>query len=565
MNKILKCSAAASIVALICIFASARSQDLFKPVPEKMKAGFDGISPIDSYGFLEFIAADEMEGRETPGRGEKVARNYIQSLYKSWGVRPLGDKKGDSRSYEQSISMFIKKIGPATSLEVQSATLSRKFVYGSDFDEANGADFPGVIEAQVVFAGYGISAPDLGYDDFAKLDVKNKMVLIAIGLPGGPEKDTVFNKPANRARFAGRFTPAENCSRLMAQKGALALMICDPSLDSRTSSPYIPGNRIMSSGHEVVARAFAAAKPLIPTFWVSPRIAEAIFGMDGRSFQQTKQAIDDAVRPNSMALNNGKMRLALDAQSSNASSANLLGLVEGSDPVLKNEYVIIGAHLDHTGMNEAGYVFRGADDNGSGSVGVLQLAKAFAANPVKPKRSIIFAHWTGEEKGLLGSGHFTEFPTVPYERIVACLNLDMICRNTPLAVVKSEAKTFEVKPEDIALLKDEPEKLLMAFTSSPSPALADLIKQLNGDYLGLSVVPLPSFPMLGNSDHYFFCLKKTPSVFIYTGSTPDTHQPTDAVEKINAEKMSRVVKLTYLLAFHIGDNPERLGWKANRP
>ena len=105
----------------------------------------------------------------------------------------------------------------------------------------------------------------------------------------------------------------------------------------------------------------------------------------------------------------------------------------------------------------------------------------------------------------------------------------------------------------------------MAFTSSPSPALADLIKQLNGDYLGLSVVPLPSFPMLGNSDHYFFCLKKTPSVFIYTGSTPDTHQPTDAVEKINAEKMSRVVKLTYLLAFHIGDNPERLGWKANRP
>jgi len=131
--------------------------------------------------------------------------------------------------------------------------------------------------------------------------------------------------------------------------------------------------------------------------------------------------------------------------------------------------------------------------------------------------------------------------------------------------VKEEAKDFEIKAEDLGLLKDEPKKLLLAFTSSPSPAMSDLIRQLNREYIGLSVIPLPSFPMLGNSDHYFFCLKKTPSVFFFTGSNPDTHQPTDSVEKMNAEKMSWVVKLAYLLAFQIGENQERPVWKTIHP
>ena len=565
MIRFCKVIASAVLIVLFSAFSGERAQESRKPVPDLMKAGFDSISPVDAYSYLEFIASDEMEGRETPGRGEKIARNYFQSLYKSWGVKPLGDKRGESRSYEQVIPMFIKKIGPATSLEVKSEAITRRFILGTDFEEVCGADGPGVIEAPVVFAGFGLSAPDLGYDDFAKIDVKDKVVLISIGLPGGTVKDTVFNKPANRARFAGRWTPAENCSRLLARKGALALMISDPSLDSRAPSPYMPGNRIMSSGHSVVAKDFASAKPFIPTFWVSPRVAEAIFGMEGHSFQQTKQAIDETVRPNSLALGKGKARITLEVGLTPASSANVLGLVEGSDPILKDEYVIIGAHLDHTGMNEARYVFRGADDDGSGSVGVLQLAKAFVMNPAKPKRSIIFAHWTGEEKGLLGSGHFTEFPTVPYDKIVACLNLDMISRNTTLSVVKEEAKDFEIKAEDLGLLKDEPKKLLLAFTSSPSPAMSDLIRQLNREYIGLSVIPLPSFPMLGNSDHYFFCLKKTPSVFFFTGSNPDTHQPTDSVEKMNAEKMSWVVKLAYLLAFQIGENQERPAWKTTHP
>ncbi|MFO8080987.1 MAG: translation initiation factor IF-2 N-terminal domain-containing protein [Armatimonadota bacterium] len=212
------------------------------------------------------------------------------------------------------------------------------------------------------------------------------------------------------------------------------------------------------------------------------------------------------------------------------------------------------------GMNEQGYVFNGADDNGSGSVGVLQVAKAFAMNPVKPKRSILFAHWTGEEKGIVGSQYYVKFPALPIEKNVACVNLDMICKNTSLATVKQAAESFDIPEENLAQYNDEPEKLLIAYTSSPAPEMAEQIIRLGELYCNLIPVPLPSFPMLGNSDHYFFCLKGIPSVFFNTGRHPDLHQPGDVAERINKEKMSQVVKLSYLLAFIIADMPERMEW-----
>jgi Zn-dependent M28 family amino/carboxypeptidase len=242
-------------------------------------------------------------------------------------------------------------------------------------------------------------------------------------------------------------------------------------------------------------------------------------------------------------------------------SANLLGMIQGSDPQLKKEFVIIGAHLDHVGMNEQGYVFNGADDNGSGSVGVLQAAKAFALNPVRPKRSILFAHWTGEEKGLLGSRHFVAFPTVPLSDIVACINLDMICRNTALTSILEDFHDLGFDREALSQYPDQPEKIVTAFVSKPSPILADTSARLGKDHCGLIVVPLLSYPMLGNSDHFPFAQKGMPSIFFNTQGHRDLHQPSDTVEKINAGKMSQIVKLSYLLAFSIADSPDRPGWE----
>jgi len=299
---------------------------------------------------------------------------------------------------------------------------------------------------------------------------------------------------------------------------------------------------------------------MVPTFWVSTRIAEAAFKTISQTFMETVQKIDANLKPNSFSLPALQVRISLDIEHKVSACGNLLGIIEGSDPELRREFVVIGAHLDHVGMNKDGYVFNGADDNASGSVGVLQIAKAIAVNPEKPRRSVLFAHWTGEEKGLLGSLYFLKFPTVPLKDIVAYINLDMISHDCPLQEVREEARTFRLTDEQIAGIKDDPKKLLRAYVSLPSTDFASLIVETNRDYVGLEVVPLPSFPMLGNSDHYFFARDRIPSVFFFTGGNEYAHSPLDTVERANAEKMAAVVKLAYLVAFSTADGPRRPAW-----
>lgn len=530
-------------------------------VPDKMRTGFESIKAGDSYSYLEFIAADELEGRDTPSKGMTIARRYIQSLYKTWGIKPAGDGTEGSRSYEQKFPMLFKEVGDDTCLEIVTSGKTQKFFQGKDFTCSDGADFSGEIQGSVIYAGYGLYAPDMEYDDFAGIEVKDKIVMISAGRPGGDSADSPFNQPENRARFSGRRTPAENCARLLFKKGAAALIIIDDS-QGRRGSPYgyIHGDRISSSSNRVFSPDLAKADPMTPSFWASRMVADTIFTAAGKSYSETKAAIDKSIRPHSLSFPGAKIRINLSIVTTNSLTANLLGMIEGSDPVLKDEYIVIGAHLDHVGMNDQGYVFNGADDNGSGSVGVLQAAKAFAMNPVKPKRSILFAHWTGEEKGLVGSRYYVNFPTFPIEKCAACVNMDMICKDTSLATIKETAKDFNITEETLAQYDDEPEKLLIAYTSSPSPEMAEHIIRLGNTSCNLNPVPLASFPMLGNSDHYLFCLKGIPSVFFNTGRHPDLHQPGDVVERINKEKMGQIVRLSYLLAFTIADMPERMEW-----
>lgn len=289
-------------------------------------------------------------------------------------------------------------------------------------------------------------------------------------------------------------------------------------------------------------------------------MAKSIFGGSGTTFEALKTDIDTRIKPHSLNIKGVKVKINLDIERTNTVSANVLAVIEGSDPELKDEYILIGAHLDHVGMNKEGYVFNGADDNASGSVGVLQAAKAFALNPVKPKRSILFAQWTGEEKGLLGSTHFVFFPTIPLKNIVACINLDMICTDTSMENLARSVNEVEITKEELSQYEDDPDTLLAAFTSSPSPMLADFYSQLSRDHLHLQPVPMSSYPMIGNSDHYPFAQRKIPSVFLFTMGNGFAHSPADTFEKANFDKMSRVVKLAYLLAFKIGDTVERIEW-----
>jgi len=555
------CAFIIPVVFILCSGSHPQESSL-KPVPDRMKAGYDSIRSSESVSYLAFISAPELEGRDTPSKGQTIARRYIESLYKTWGIAPLGDSVGAGRSYEQKIPMVIKTHNPGTTLELISAPSTQEYAADRDFSFVMGADFAGTVEGPVVFAGYGISAPDLGYDDFAAVDVRNKIVLVTAGKPGGKRTDSPFNSRKNWARFEGRWTPAENCARLLAGRGAAALIIADDSMD-RYVSPhgYKRGSQIMSSSNRVYCPPLSVADPMVPAFWVSTRIAEAAFHSTSRSFAETVRAIDTNLKPSSFDLAGLKIRISLDIDQKISACGNVLGMIEGADPNLRKEYVVIGAHLDHVGMNKEGYVFPGADDDGSGSVGVLQIAKALALNPEKPRRSIIFAHWTGEEKGLIGSRYFLKFPPVPLKDIAAYINLDMISHDCPLSEVREEAETFRLTKEESERIAGKPEKLLRAYVSLPSPDFTALIMKTNSTYIGLDVVPLPSFPMMGNSDHYFFCLEKIPSVFFFTGGNETAHSPEDTVERINAEKMASVIKLAYLLTFSAADEQTPPRWE----
>lgn len=556
-------SVTAILIVLLCFtFHAEPSDQMKKTVPEQWKPGFESICSEESFAYLEFIAADELEGRDTASVGQTIARNYIRSLYKIWRIEPAGDPLGKNRSFEQRIDMVEKVFGPNMRLEVLTETENAVFFFEEDFSGNMGADVPGEIDAPVVFAGYGLSAPDLGYDDFEKIDVRNRIVVISTGKPGGDSKESPFNQPRNLARFAGRRTPAENCARLLAEKGAKALLLVDESF-SRVSNAggYMRGSRIRSDSRKVTALKLSTVDRMVPFFWVSPSVADRIFAASGKSFIAAREKIDSSLEANSFYLPDVTIKINLDIQRKNTVSANLLGKIEGSDPVLKQEYVVIGAHLDHIGMNKDGYVFNGADDNGSGSVGVMQAAKAFALNPEKPKRTILFAHWTGEEKGLLGSNHFVHFPTVPLENIVACINLDMICTDTSMASLKRGIDEYSITLEELAEFKNDPKTLLAAITSLPSPDIVEHYSQLSREYLDLQPVPLCSDPMPGNSDHWPFSRRKIPSVFFFTMGDGLAHQPADTVERINAEKMSKIIKLAYLLAFQIADTTDRPAWE----
>jgi hypothetical protein len=550
------------LVAFVPFLGSLPQTGLPETVPDRMKAGFESIRSLDSASYLTFISSEELEGRDTPSKGQAIARRYIESLYRTWGIIPMGDSAGSGRSYEQRIPLVIKTYGPGTSLELISPAAIQEYVSDRDFSFVMGADFAGTIEGPAVFAGYGVSAPDLGYDDFAGIDVRNKIVLVAAGRPGGKRPDSPFNSRDNWARFEGRRTPAENCARLLAGKGAAALIVADDSLD-RLVSPhgYKSGGRIMSSSNRVFSPALSVVDPMVPTFWVSMRIAEAAFRAAPKSFAETIQKIDMDLKPASIDLAGLRVRIKVEMDQKISACGNLLGMIEGADPELRREYVVIGAHLDHVGINKEGYVFPGADDDGSGSVGVLQIAKALAANPEKPKRSILFAHWTGEEKGLVGSRYFLRFPPVPLKDIAAYINLDMISHDSALREFQEEAETFHLSKEEIDRIQGDPKKLLLAYVSLPSPDFRALIMNTNSAFVGLDLIPLASFPMLGNSDHYFFAVKRIPSVFFFTGSNETTHSPLDTVERINAEKMAQVVRLAYLLAFATADQTARPRWE----
>jgi len=291
-----------------------------------------------------------------------------------------------------------------------------------------------------------------------------------------------------------------------------------------------------------------------PVVTVTREMADAILESSGQRIDDLKKKIDTTLKPLSLELAATRLTITTTSTSTLVRCRNVVAYIEGSDPTLKEEVVVVGAHLDHLGK-WGNYVFNGADDNGSGSVGVLNLARAFAANPDKPKRTVVFCLWTGEESGLLGSRYYVQNPAFPLDKTVAYINVDMISRPYDERSLSRMARMLNIPIGDEIFKKIRVRDFLpVAF--SAGAGLDEILKsadQAVGLDLYLREAGETMQRGMGGSDHSSFAAAKIPWVFCITSMHDDYHQTSDSVDKVSGEMIEKVSRLVYLTAFRLAD------------
>ena len=348
---------------------------------------------------VRYLASDELQGRRAGTEGAQKARDYIATLFASWGLKPMGD---DGTYFQRFSFQGRLRLGDGNALALSLPDGTTKTFQPDKEFLPLALSANGEVEGDLVFVGYGLSAPEKGYDDYEGISVQGKIVL---ALRGMPANDNAF---LPEAMFANKL-------RIAREKGAKAIILVAGPQSPFDDEPVPFWNEPLTADAGILAvtvkRAFAEA--LLPLAEVQKRI-------------------DETRKPNSFAIPNACVRLRVNLVRERLEDANVLGLVEGSDPKRKNEIVVIGAHYDHMGTDtdEKGNqrIFHGADDNASGTAGLLELAQFFAAHRDRLQRSLLFIAFGAEERGLIGSLHFVNHPTVPLERIIAMVNMDMIGR-----------------------------------------------------------------------------------------------------------------------------------------
>ena len=458
---------------------------------------------------INYLASDELEGRFSGSAGERLAGDYIAKEFESYGL-----KKMFGSSYFQEFDFTSNiELGENNSLSIKTSDGTVDLKINDDFVTA---PFSGNFnfEGDLVFVGYAISSDKIDYDDFAGVDVNNKIV---IAMRYNPDNDST------KSEFDA-FSALRRKASTAKEKGAKAIVFVNgykPAEDDK----LIEFRYDRSSGIE----DFAAVH-------VKRDIIDNLLKANGKDFKEVQETIDNTKKPLSFSLDNGSISIQTEVKYNTGVGRNVVGWIEGSDPVLKNEYIVLGAHYDHLGYGEVGSLYRGdevlihngADDNASGTTGLLELAEKIGSEPDNFKRSIIFMAFSGEELGLLGSIHIVNNSPVSIENIAAMLNMDMIGRMN----------------EDTVL------NLIGVGTSTN---FKSLLEEKNKYGFKLSFTD----DGFGGSDHQSFTNKNIPVLFFFTGTHEDYHKPSDDADKINSEAQEKIVKYVYDITEELSNSEER--------
>jgi hypothetical protein len=574
------------------------------PAPDKYRAGLETITAKDSIAMLTFVASDWMEGRETGTRGFTIAAEYAASLFKLWGIKPAGDLPSfgggrgrggggaragapttpPERTYFQEFALkSTSDVQSSMSLDVVkgAAVKTRTFQSGVDYQSMGRGGNPEILTAPVVFVGFGIQEPSIKFDELQGLNLKGKIVLILTEAPGRDNPQSPFQKikelkekyfpaaPAGGPQMmfmgprgggqVGRFNKINEIQKL----GPAAIFQVqnvgrDSDIYRALSTVRRPNDErpiINKPRQSLSIPGVAGGGPMgggVTTLTITRDMANAILEVTGQTIDDLKNKIETTNKPASMDLPGTKVTISTTAKIALIRGINVLGIIEGSDPKLKDEYFVVGGHLDHLGTWED-YVYNGADDNGSGSVGVLNIAKAMAASPIKPKRSIVFGLWTGEEEGLLGSRYYTLNPIFPLEKTVGYLNYDMISRPFDETTIARSVRQYSV-PGAEELVKKIRAPWFVTVNLTEGTPFADIAREMN-KYVGLDLAM--RFNALGagsgGSDQSSFAQVKKPYVYYMAAMTTDYHQTSDSVEKVSGELIAKISQHGFLTVFAFAD------------
>ncbi|UCG27998.1 MAG: M20/M25/M40 family metallo-hydrolase, partial [Bacteroidales bacterium] len=438
-----------------------------------IKNGLDAITMEAVQGQLEFLASDWTRGRGTGDAGIYMAADYIASLFKVYGLKPGGDLETirpsrdemrmgvmpkQVRSYFQSFQLIEYSPGEDQFFSVISkkGTGSRtlNFVYRTDFS-VNTSEVGIELNAPVVFVGYGLADKENKYDDYAGLDVEGKVILRLSGFPGHLDSSSAaFGKFHPEGPYSAYYLNREK-NVIAESKGVAGIIEVTPggtpyagwadNIPFRYNSPFYEGDVPLRERYTRMRIPGDTLRTGTTTISVTMRVANEIVRGTGIRLNEFEEQVQRTMKPASRQLSGKSVYLKTTVNSRIVRDRNVLGVLEGENP---DKIIVVGAHYDHMG-EEKGYIWNGSDDNASGTVGVMTVAKACMAAGVKPKNTIVFAAWTAEEKGLLGSEYFVDNPFTPVGNILFNLNYDMISRNAPSDTSENQAtlRYTEAYPE----------------------------------------------------------------------------------------------------------------------
>lgn len=532
--------------------------------------GLNAITKEAIQGQLEFLASDWTEGRESGTKGEYMASDYIASIFKMYGLlpggdleqirfgrgqRPAGGTQGQrpepKRTFFQSFNLVESSPGATQEMSIitKSGTGSKAidFDYQTDFS-VNPGQVGIEAEVPIVFVGYGLVDEKNGYDDFKGLDLKGKFVIKLTGFPGSKDMNSkAYEKfkptiPANDPNAPRQFRQGGfNPNPWAAEKGVIGIIEYRPGIDPTTqwasNIPFryntdtyegdVPQNRSRKSMRLMGDKVDGG----VMTLQVTERVINEIINGLGIDFAAIEKQIAETGKPASRELTGKFIRIKTTVDSRIVRVRNVVGVIEGKNT---EEIIVIGGHYDHMGKQD-GFIYNGADDNASGTVGVMTIAKAVMATGIKPEKTMVFCAWTAEEKGLIGSKYFADHPYK--EKILCNLNFDMISRNSPG--------------------ENQDNKVGMNY-SNKFPISKELVEKFNKDLnMGLEIKYTGSDRPGGGSDHASFAAKDIPIYYFMAGMPPEYHKYNDHIDLVNWDKMLKIIQLGYLSIFELAQMP----WK----